>query len=142
MKQSIINYLSGIATTTKIWAGAIAAVIGLAGSVYGFSVWNYNRGVKATTEQSIDASFKVEVLTAIKVMKDSVATFSPMLRTVIVNQGDMIEKQDEIKGAVNGLRGVVLDHVAKDKAMTIEQFKQYMEAAPEVKKNSLKGSTQ
>jgi hypothetical protein len=142
MKQSIINYISGIATTTKIWAGAIATLIGLGGSVWAFSEWSFNRGVRATTEQSIDASFKVEVLTAIKVMKDSVATFSPMLRTVIVNQGDMIEKQDEIKGAVNGLRGVVLDHLGKDKAMTIDQFKQYMEAAPEVKKNSMNGSTQ
>jgi hypothetical protein len=142
MKQSIINYISGIATTTKIWAGAIAALIGLAGSVYGFSVWNYNRGVKATTEQSIDAQFKTEVLTAIKVMKDSVATFSPMLRTVINNQSEIAEKQEDVKGAVNGLRGVVLDHISKDKAMTIEQFKQYMEAAPEVKKNSMRGSTQ
>jgi hypothetical protein len=131
MKQSIINYLSGIATTTKIWAGAIAAVIGLAGSVYGFSVWNYNRGVKATTEQSIDASFKTEVLTAIKVMKDSVATFSPMLRTVINNQSEIAEKQEETKGAFNALRASVLDH----QATTIEEFKKLNNDVPELKKN-------
>jgi hypothetical protein len=139
MKQSLLTYITKIATPSKVIVTALVAVIS---AVSTLAMVIYNKGKADATKDNIDTAFKVEVLTAIKVMKDSVATFSPMLRMVIVNQGDMIEKQDEIKGAVNGLRGVVLDHLGKDKAMTIEQFKQYMEAAPEVKKNSMRGSTQ
>lgn len=43
----------------------------------------------------------------------------------------------ESKNAYNGLRTVVLDHTKKSPGMTLDEFKNYMETAPELKKNDL-----
>ena len=77
-----------------------------------------------------------------KAVVDSIASFSKEIRLVRkdVNQltvevGVVIEKQTDQKVAYNSLRLVVLDLVKREPGMTLEQFQQYLENTPILKKN-------
>jgi hypothetical protein len=108
----------------------IAGVIGILISVVSFI---YLKGYKASGKDSGNAT----VVQNQVVMLDSIASFSRRMTSIEVKLGSVIEKQGEAKTAYNSLRLVVLDMASKTQGMTIDQFKQYMESVPELKKNMM-----
>jgi hypothetical protein len=120
MKTTILKYLLMAA---KI-AGAITVLFTSSFGVYKF----FEKKVVEDYTSKNDIEIIKE---SQKVALDSIISISRQIQPLRA----LPDRIDEQKGAINGLRTVVLDHVSKDKAMTIDQFRQYMETAPEVKKN-------
>ena len=109
------------------YLGYIGIVAGTVTTLYGFYSWSKGQGAKET----LDSEFKNEMLQ----MRDSVNLYMPMIRNISDRQDEILFKQDEQKEAYNALRAAVMDHISKDKAMTIEDFRRYLESVPELKKN-------
>jgi hypothetical protein len=77
------------------------------------------------------------------VVIDSIASFSKEIRAVRVDVNkvmvDQVAAKDasiEAKNAYNSLRVIVLDLVKKQPGMTFDQFQQYIEGSPELKKKN------
>lgn len=133
--KSFISQLSSTAKITSAIIGGVISVVTLTGIVYGAGMKKANKeNHSLQVENKVDnlakefRKFNISDSIRHEGLTDTLAYLSTSIRKVA-------EKQEEAKEAYNSLRNVVLDHVSKDKSMTIEQFKNYIESAPELKKN-------
>jgi hypothetical protein len=97
----------------------------------------YAKGVESQAAKSSTEviSIQADMAKDLKVIKDSIAGFSDQLQPVKSDIKDFKSYLRDSKNAYNGLREVVLDHTQKSPGMTLDQFKKYIESAPELKKN-------
>ncbi len=101
-------------------------IIGIVPSVYGFNKFMESR----TISKYVDQTDKTDIMKTQSIILDSLKSISDKMEVLLI----LPEKIEEQKSAYNALRGVVLDYISKDKYMTIDQFKNYMESTPELKK--------
>jgi hypothetical protein len=126
MKQSLLTYITKIATPTKVVVTALVAVIS---AVSTLAMVIYNKGKADAKKEVKEISYegKIDKL----ILSDSLKTIT--LQELMINQNEIIFKQEEQKNAYNSLRTVVLD-IAKNQKVTLDQMQQYMESTPVLKK--------
>jgi hypothetical protein len=117
MKEKLVNII-------KTYGAAFMTIVAVVSFIYA-------AGIKSERKDSGN----VKIISDISVIKDSINSISTQLRPIKDQLSNVAEKQVESKNAYNALRLVVLDMASKSPGMTIDQFKQYMESVPELKKN-------
>lgn len=129
------SLISKIGTTGK----AVSAVVVIVTTAYGATNFIYKQAYKKAQEDSKNIMIEQDVKD-IKTTTDSILI---AVKRQEVKINDIVLKQDEQKEAYNGLREQVVRHISKDKSITIDEFRQLLESAPELKKNlSQIGSSQ
>lgn len=110
----------------------IGTIVLLTTTAYGAINFIYKKAYEKAQEDSKNILIEQDV----KEIKNTTDSILIAVKSQSVKINEISTKQEETKEAYNALRSTVLDHLGKDKSMTIEQFKQYMESTPELKKNS------
>jgi hypothetical protein len=118
--------ITKILEVIKAYSGYFFAVVSVITFVYAI-------GVKSERKDNSNMT----IVSDIRVIKDSIVSISGQIKPIKDELLVLSDRQLEAKNAYNSLRLVVLDMASKAPGMTIEQFKQYMENTPILKKNSM-----
>jgi hypothetical protein len=118
--------LTKILEVIKTYSGYFFAVVAIVTFIYA-------AGIKSERKNSDNLT----IVSDIRVIKDSIVSISGQIKPIRNELNVLSERQLESKNAYNSLRLVVLDMASKAPGMTIEQFKQYIENTPILKKNSM-----
>jgi hypothetical protein len=118
--------ITKILEVIKAYSGYFFAVVSVVTFVYAI-------GVKSERKDNSNMT----IVSDIRVIKDSIVSISGQIKPIRDELSVLSNNQAEAKTAYNSLRLVVLDMASKAPGMTIEQFKQYIENMPELKKNSM-----
>ena len=121
-KKGFLKFLDNI----KGWLGLFMSLVAVVSFIYA-------AGIKSERKNSSNLT----IVSDIRVIKDSIVSISGQIKPIRNELNVLSERQLESKNAYNSLRLVVLDMASKAPGMTIEQFKQYIENTPILKKNSM-----